>query len=239
MSIPRNILIDNDQNLTGTAIPEGDICFFLKLSQYLAFTESGIIKAKMKYPFIILLLLVLVLACSRDEPAYEVRQGENIFKPIMPSLPFFGKVFQFDLTLGEEWWDGDLTNPVGFGCKLHSVGKLNYHKGGANFAVTYCTGHVYLSPRYYEPITEGTYKLHELPYLIELHPEVPVKCRIEFYDSTNFYVDGKLVVTIPVKLPHDWISPPFLGRSGHDQNYPQENIPRALASRNLGLRVIM
>lgn len=214
-----------------------NICNFEKISQYLPVVETIIRGAEMKY--LIGILLFLTFACSKEEPAYQVKQGENMFKPLMPTLPFFGKVFEFDLTLGREWWDGDLTNPVGFGCKLHSVGKLNYHKGGANFAITYSSGHIYLNPRYYEPITEGTYKLHELPFPTEMRPDIPVRCRIEFFETTNFYVNGGLVVTVPVKLPHEWISPPFLGRSGYDQNYPEQNIPSALASRTLGLKVIL
>jgi len=189
----------------------------------------------MKY--LICILLCLTFACSKDETGYHVKQGENIFLPAMPTLPFFSKVLEFDLTLGDEWWEGELTNPAGFGCKLHSVGKLNYHEGGANFAITYCLGHVYLSPRYYEPITKGTYKLYQLSYPTELRPDVTVRCRIEFFDSTNFYVDGRLVVSIPVKLPHNWLSPPFLGSSGNDQNYPGDDIPSAWASRNLGLEI--
>ena len=48
-------------------------------------------------------------------------------------------------------------------------------------------GEVYLSPRYYEDIDSGTYKLRVLSESrIRLEPDKKVRCKIEFLDKTYF-----------------------------------------------------
>jgi hypothetical protein len=184
-----------------------------------------------------ILATLLLIACEIERPEYAVQQGENQFKPIIPTLPFPYQSYEFRLTIGQDWFDDNLTDPIGYGCKLFAIGKLNYHEGGCNFAISHTNGRCYLSARYYEPITEGTYKLHEGLSKTELFADQPVTCKITFYDSTRFYVDGKLVATVQ-PLPHKWIASPFIGRSGNDNNYPGGDKPGAFANRKLELNII-
>ena len=184
-----------------------------------------------------LIILLLLTSCTKVDLSYTVHAGENNFTPLTPTLPFAGREFESTIQIGQEWFDGPLTTPEGFGVKLHCIGKWNYHEGGCNFAISYSEGKCYLSSRYYEPITSGTYLLHEGLSQTEIYPNIPINYRITFTDSTRFYVASQLVATVML-LPHDWITPPFLGRSGRDQNYPGGDIPGAWAVRELTLKII-
>ena len=178
--------------------------------------------------------MLICSACAKVDLTYTVSQGDNVFRPVVPTLPFGKHVFECTVIVGYDWFMGPLTYPAGYGCKLNCIGKWNYHEGGCNFAISYSDGKCYLTSRYYEPITDGYYKLHEGLSKTEMFPNLAITYKIEFSDSTRFYVRGQLVATV-MPLPHQWITPPFLGRSGNDNNYQADPIPGAFAQRDLRL----
>jgi hypothetical protein len=191
--------------------------------------------------FFVMLIIIIATSCEKVEPDQHtliVEQGCNIFKPNY--LPYYltKNNFEYEVEIGSEWWEGNLTDPAGYGCKLYCIGKANYHNGGCNFALSYSDGKVYLTSRYYEPIESGTYKLHEGLSKYEMQPNIPVICRVTWSDSTRFYVNDSIVATV-MDLPHNWILPPFLGRSGDDNNYPGGPLPGAFATRDLELKIRM
>lgn len=190
---------------------------------------------------VIVMLLLALFGCGVASGTYTVSKGENIFKPRSLTLPLGSDTYECEITIGPEWFTGALTEPPGFGCKLHCLGgklsnSLNYHYGGCNLAISQSGGRCWLSARFYEPITEGTYKPHEGVASREIYADVPVKLKIVFTDSTRFYVDGQPFATVML-VPHKFIAPPFLGRSGNDNNYAGGPIPGAFATRELQIKV--
>jgi hypothetical protein len=193
------------------------------------------------------ILIISAIACEKVETlfpkieqVYTVQPGGNIFAPVIPIEPTIKNHIEYDVVVGKEWWAGNLTEPPGYGCKLNAIGKFNYHAGGANFAIGYENGEVYLWPRYYEPITSGTYILHELTrYRIKMNPDEKVSCKIVLTNTTDFYINSALVVSVPVTIPGSWICQPFLGRSGTDNNYPGGPIPGAFSVRKLGMKITL
>ena len=92
-----------------------------------------------------------------------VHKGCNNFWPTRLILPHFRSTLTFTFELDYEWWEGPFTFPIeGWGCKLFSLGKFNYHRGGAGWALLYVDGRVYLYPRYYENVESGVNINHEL-----------------------------------------------------------------------------
>jgi len=186
----------------------------------------------------LILILLICAACSKLDLGYTVLEGDNVFNPVTPPLPFIGNTLEFDLTLGPEWFISPLSYPsANYGCKLYEVGGLKgYHYGGASFALISEENRMYILPYWYEDIDQQPYKLHsESGYRVEMFRYKLVHCMIAFTDSTRFYIDRKLIYTAP-SLPHSRIDPPFFGRSGNDTGYAVNN-PPAYAIRNLTLLI--
>jgi len=167
---------------------------------------------------------------------YTVHQGENIFRPQYPAIPWASPELHYQFKLDSAWWVGPLTDPPGWGFKGLALGTYNYHFGGLNSAIGYDDGQLYWWPRYYE-ITNGTYRLHEMTECrISLRPGIWYDVRINTHPcSWNF--NGNLVVLTNFTLPHSWMAWPFLGRSGHDNNYPGGPIPGVFAARDLKIEI--
>lgn len=166
-----------------------------------------------------------------------IHTGHNQPFP-MPTLPHCGDSLSYRFKLGPEWWEGELTNPLRFGCKLPAIGKLNYHRGGMNSAIIYQDGEVYWYPRYYAPTTTGVYRLYELTdYKIKLQPDRWYDICMESQPATWFF-NFQPVSFNGTYLPHGWIVwMPYVGRSGKDNNYGGDPIPASYASRNLTMEI--
>jgi hypothetical protein len=165
-----------------------------------------------------------------------VHKGKNVFRPQLPILPHCSSSLRFYFKIGVEWWNKEgLTAPLIFGCKLPALGRFNYHRGGANWAIVYELGKVYVYPRYYEMIDKGTYIGHELSqYKEELQPEVWNYCVLDT-DPLYWRFNGKMILYKGIRLAHGWRTPPFLGASGKDLNFPNDNSNAAVACRDLEL----
>ena len=186
----------------------------------------------------ILFVLTVFVGCAKEDDdglkMYTVKEGENTFHPIKPILPFNGFILSFKVSFDSIWFD-TLCTQKGYGLKLPAVGKYNYHEGGANYQGMYENGGLWLSARYYEE-KEAPYILHVLDNM-QLKADRIYDCRIVFWnDKTDFVVDGVLLSTADVGLPHSRIAPSFIGRSGKDTGYNINN-PPAYAKRDLTLRI--
>jgi len=169
-----------------------------------------------------------------------VKQGENIFRPQLPAIPWFSSRLKFRMKLDSTWWDCDvLTEPKPYGCKLMTLGKLNYHEGGANWGIGKEGNQVFLWPRYYEPIKSGLYKLHELSqFKVELQPDTWYELILDT-DTLMWRLDGRLLAAVNLTVPHCWLAWPFMGRSGNDNRYTIEPIPGAFASQQFNIQIIL
>ena len=130
---------------------------------------------------------------------------------------------------------GDITYPAGFGLKLPAIGKFNYHRGGVGSSIIHEQGKVFYVPRYYENVSEGLNKNHELiQYRVELKPDIWYRVNISA-DQLVWLLDGKLLHSEPISLPSAWLTPIFIGK-GSDNNYVVK-FPRAGASKTLKIRI--
>lgn len=169
-----------------------------------------------------------------------VKQSANVFTPRLPAIPWLSSKLTFRMRLDRSWWDCEnLTEPTRYGCKLMTLGRFNYHEGGANWGLAKEGNQVFIWPRYYEPIQGWLYKLHELSqFKVELQPDTWYKLELTT-DRLTWRIDGRLIAAVNLSVPHDWLRWPFLGRSGNDNRYSVEPIPGAWASRDFQMEIKM
>ena len=135
-----------------------------------------------------------------------VLKGHNNFWPLKPRLLFFRKSLIYQFKIGAEWFTDDLTEPDRYGLKLPAVGRFNYHRQGANWAIVHEQGKCYVYPRYY---LDG---LHELDHLkVEIQPDTWYELTTEF-DWLTFYLGHDLIYTSQINISTCWITPAYLGK---------------------------
>jgi len=168
---------------------------------------------------------------------YTFATGSNTPRPRRPILPYCRESLTYRFRIGQEWWDGDLTAPIpGFGLKLPSIGRFNYHRGGMGMAIIHEHGKVYIVPRYYEVVRDGVNRNHELvQYRMEIEPLIWYTVQM----NTNrlmWRVDGRLLHYVDYRVPCGWLTPIFIGK-GTDQNYIGDFVTRSGAARPLTIEI--
>lgn len=135
-----------------------------------------------------------------------VHKGHNNFHPLKPILPFGKKSLTYQFKVGAEWFVDQICTPDPYGLKLPAVGRLNYHNGGANWAIIHQSGKCFVYPRYYQ---DG---LHELDYLkVEIQPDTWYTVKT-YFNPLTFILDGNEIFTSDLIIPTGWITPPYLGK---------------------------
>ena len=136
----------------------------------------------------------------------KVHKGNNSFYPLLPILPFGRKSLTYQFKIGAEWFTDDLTEPDRYGLKLPAVGRFNYHRQGANWAIVHQQGKCYVYPRYY---SDGLHELTELRR--EIHPNTWYTVKTIF-QPLSFFLEGELIYLSDLIIPTRWITPPYLGK---------------------------
>ena len=171
-----------------------------------------------------------------------VPKGKNFFGgKIWPFYPFFREELNYQFCLGPEWWDGQWTEPLIWGCKQMTVGRApSYHRGGMNMGMTWRGEDIVIYPRYYgRRKMYTTNDLHELSqYGRVINPGEWVTIKMVMKPRMEWWINGELVHSIEQTSPVSWFHYCYLGRAGWDLNYPGYDLTHnkfAKAARDLSI----